>query len=544
MKFNFLLKTLFLSLTILFVVSCDRDFNEIGSGLVDEEHFTSKIEEFPIVATNQATGPVQTNNLPVNSLGYLDNSGFGTTTSSFVTQLQLGTVNPTFYDVNAITIDSVYMYVPYFSHVVTSATTDTGLNTYALDSVIGTSDIKLSIYRSGYYLRNEDESTAFATSQKYFSNQQPEIDAAKSQPIFEENDFVFDKTERLIMKNIGTSSEAIKERLAPGIFEVFGEPIKNYFLDNIIKAPTASLINNNAFKQYFRGLYFKAENSGAGGAMARLNFAKGKIVIIYKCNTSLTDLTKVRKELVLNMTGNNVNFFQNSYIAPTNDDRIHLKGGEGNMAVISLFGGVANNASTELMKMREQKWLINEASITFNIEDDVNSIQPNRIYLYDFQNRRPLIDYYYDTSTSSNTKYNKSSFGGILLKADGTVAKVGERGTKYKFRITNYLRNLVKNGLNGSLYRKGVDSTNVKLGLVVTEAITNPSTAYINNPLFVYDAFNYTDGTTILGKQNKFIPAMSVVNPLGVKLYGANIPSTDPDFEKRMRLEIKYSKPN
>lgn len=540
MKSNFLFKSLFLIFAIVLVVSCDKDFNEIGSDLVGDKNFEGYTEYSEVEVLNQVTGPVQTNDLPINSLGYLKNTTFGNTTSSFVTQLELGTEAPEFYDVNAVTIDSIYLHVPYFSHITTTSSSDTVENIYALDSVIGTSQIKLDIYRSGYYLRDFEESTGFVETQKYYSNQQPEIDLVKGDLLFEKNNFTFDSNERLLIKSNGN----LKERLAPGIYCDFDATMKTYFLNNIIKAPKASLINNNAFKQYFRGLYFKAENAAAGtGAMARVNFAKGKIVIVYHCNTSLTDFTKVRKELVLNMKGKTVNFFQNdSYTQPVNNDKIELKGGEGSMAVLKLFNGERNNLSSELKKMRDENWLINEASITFNIDEtDVSSIQPKRIYLYDLQNKRPIIDYYYDSSTATNSKYNKYVYGGILVKDNGYLPTSSERGTKYKIRITNYLRSLVKNGLNDNPYRKNIDSTNVKLGLVVTEAITNPSNAYLKN-VFSFTGFDYLTGNNKL-IDNKHIPVMSVVNPLGVRLHGGSNSTTSPN-DKKIKLEIKYTKPN
>jgi hypothetical protein len=36
---------------------------------------------------------------------------------------------------------------------------------------------------------------------------------------------------------------------------------------------------------------------------------------------------------------------------------------------------------------------------------------------------------------------------------------------------------------------------------------------------------------------------MSVVNPLGTILYGSNLPVTDPNYDKRLKLEIFYTKP-
>ena len=94
------MKSIFLKITLLLATffaftSCDKDFNSLGSDLVDDTHFDlEKYDGATVVAYSKATGPVQSNNLSVNSLGIYKNPVFGTTTSHFVTQIELGTTNP------------------------------------------------------------------------------------------------------------------------------------------------------------------------------------------------------------------------------------------------------------------------------------------------------------------------------------------------------------------------------------------------------------------------------------------------------------------
>jgi hypothetical protein len=61
--------------------------------------------------------------------------------------------------------------------------------------------------------------------------------------------------------------------------------------------------------------------------------------------------------------------------------------------------------------------LINEANLVFHVDGDAltNGFVANRIYLYDFQNNRPIFDYVTD-AVGSNSKNGKTSFGGILTK--------------------------------------------------------------------------------------------------------------------------------
>ena len=115
--------------------------------------------------------------------------------------------------------------------------------------------------------------------------------------------------------------------------------------------------------------------------------------------------------------------------------------------------------------MRANGWLINEANLTF-YEDKAkmtNAVQPERIFLFDLTNKKTLVDYTFDNTTNSaKPKRSKTTFGGIIEKE--TVAE-GNR-TKYKVRITNYVRSLVMK-----------DSTNVRLGLSITENINDVTMA-------------------------------------------------------------------
>lgn len=543
MKFNFLFKTFIIGLSILFFASCDKDFNELGSEIVGNNNYSLNKEAIDVVAYNQNIGVYRTSNLPINSLGTYTNPIFGKTTANFVTQVQLVTNSPKFYrTASNIIIDSVYLYVPYFSSVESTDATS-GDTTYKLskDSIFGDKEIDLKVYESNYYLRDNDPATGFQQPQYYYNNQQNEIEATLdlSAPLNIDNrniqdstatpdnsqnsKFVFSNKQIKLYKNIGTPNVAIKERLAPGMLLSLN---KGFFRQKIFNAPTGVLFNNNAFVNYFRGLYFKVNNATSSvnqGSLAKLNFANGYIRIIYRDNTSDTDTALVRRILDIKLGGNTVNLINNDWSNPVTspnttfgDDKLYLKGMGGSMTVIDLFAGTAGAA--KLQDIKDKNWLVNEANLTFTIDKDAlittsgPAPEPNRIYLYDLNNKRPLIDYFADLTTANSSKYNKFIYGGIIQK------DASDRGTTYKIKITNHIRNLILK-----------DSTNVKLGLVVTESINNPSNVNLFTPFA-------NDGVT-----TKFVPAMSVVNPLGTILFGSN-PSVP--LQKRLKLEVYYTKPD
>lgn len=561
MRNNSIIKIFFLAITVVFFTSCDKDFNTLGGDLIGDEHFGLVHDSINVLSYNQNIGPVQSNNLPVNPLGIYEDETFGTIEASFVTQLVLASVNPTIG--NNVEIDSVTLSIPYFSHIESTNAT-TGNSTYVLDSIYGSADenkraIKLSVYENGYFMRDLDPVTGFLESQKYYTNQGSDFDALKggirlNDGVVAQNDaFFFDKSE---IKNTTTTTTDGKEvktttKTAPAMRLALN---KTYFKTKIIDAAASGkLITNDVFKNYFRGLYFKVEKSGASpGQLAMMNFKAGTVTINYKEDLVTTvngqsTTTRVAKSIVLNMTGNTVSLVKNTKktvyedAITTNvnktagDSRLYVKGGEGAMSVLELFdktdvlgydasgnvSNVPNNIPDELDELRridpltKRAKMINEASLVFHVDKAAMGTTkiPNRIYLYDLSNSTVLLDYLYDSSTGTNAKNGQLIFGGQLQKnTDGEYY--------YKFRITEHIRNLVKN----------LSSKNVKLGVVVTEDIRNTTM----NALF--SKFTLNDQNEIFK-----IPQASVLNPLGVVLYGgaASVPDA-----KRLKLKIYYTKPN
>lgn len=515
---NFFKKILLVS-CVVFLYSCDKDYNSIGGDLIGENHFDFAKYTSNVVAYNQKIGPIQSNNLNVNALGIYDNPAFGTTTANFATQVVLESVNPTI-GKNPV-IESVVLTIPYFS---TLKSTDTnGDGTYQLDSIQGPLDgkIKLSVYESGFFMRDLDPAGSFKEAQKYYTNQNVDFDNVKvgnrlnnSTSIAQNDAFFFSAAE--FKTTTTTDGKDVITRVAP---EMRLDLNTTFFKTKIIDATASGkLVTNDVFKEYFRGLYFKVEKSGSSPSnMALLDFKKGKITIKFKEDTSDTDATRVEKSIVLNLTGNTVSLLEQSNTntayanatTPANinttlgDEKLFLKGGEGSMAILEIFKG------DEIKTIRESGWLINEANLVFHLDATTlgSAAKPNRIYLYDLNNNRPIVDYS-DGTAGTNEKNGKLVFGGILNK-DKTDDNT------YKVRITNHVRNLIKNA----------DSTNVKLGVVITEDINIINSNKLR-----------TVNSTI-----SQAPRASVMSPLGTILYGSTATVAD---DRRLKLEIYYTKPN
>ncbi|MGL5111222.1 MAG: DUF4270 domain-containing protein [Flavobacterium sp.] len=528
-------KKLFVFCVFFALCSCDKEYNIVGEDLIGDNNFDLGKYYSPVKAYSQKTGPVQSNNLPINALGFYTNPAFGSTEASFVTQVALSAVNPTI-GANPV-MDSVVVTIPYFS-TAKKADNATGKTTYELDSIYGKAKakFKLSVYESGYFIRDLDPTTNFKDRQPYFSNQKSEFDVLKigtrlnNSADTKENDaFYFDDSE---------ITESTTDEETKKVTNVKSKPAmrlklsNDFFLNKILKAPAGKLTTNDALKNYFRGLYFKVEKNGADESLALIEFSAGTIKLYYKEDLSsttggTTTVKRVNKILDLAMTGNTVNFFQQSNLTAgyttaitspntsQGDSKLYLKGGEGSVAVVELFGADADNngIADELEKIRTNGWLINEANLVFHIDAPAMaaSVEPNRIFVYDLTNETAVLDYLTDFTTNQlQRKKDKFIFDGILQKE----AVTDGRGTTYKVRITNQIKNLIK-------YK---DSTNVKLGVVVTEDINIGTFSKLLTP----NTFS------------SFVPTASVLNPLGTVLYGGH-PAVPED--KRLRLEIIYTKP-
>jgi len=543
---NSFFKPLLLLVSFLLFASCDKEYNEIGDALIGENHFNLGKYISNVVAYNEKITPIQSENLAVNALGIYESPTFGKTTANFATQLILVSVNPKI-GTNPV-IDNVYIDVPYFVDATKTKPITAGGNTYELDSIYGkpNAKIKLSIFESGLYMRDLDPVGGFQDAQKYFSNQNTDFDNLKvgtrlndDADKAQNDEFFYNPVQRILT----TTDAAGKESNVYSVPTMRLKLNSAFFNSKIIQAPSGKLATNDVFKEYFRGLYFKVEQSGTDpGSLAMMNFAKGTITINYKEDLSTTvgtvvTVTRVEKSIVLNLSGKTVSLLEKSnpnsvYETAVNspdrvlgDDKLYLKGGEGSLAVLKLFGpdlfgadgttGSPNGVADELDIIRKSGWLINEANLVFNIDAAAmtNSYEPERIYLYDFNNSRPVMDYYLDGSSSAIFKKSKLIFDGNINK-DAT----SKRGLTYKIRITNHIRNLIKNA----------DAKNVNLGIVVTEDVT-------------------IDNSNKLRTANAFLlqaPKASVMNPLGTILYGGKSTSINPLEDKRLKLEIYYTKPN
>ena len=409
-----------------------------------------------------------------------------------------------------------------------------GRTLYELDSLIGNPEatFKLKVSELDYFLRPYDPDSNFEKFQKYYSNNTlPENFSGytlfDSEIKIDSNELVFYNEDDPETEE-DDESEVVKERLSPRIrVDLDHDFFQTKFLD-IEGSQEISNLDN--FKLYFKGLVLEAYDFSDPLLMI-LNFNEAEIKVVYeyqKYNKQDTPddpsddtVDTEEADFLFKLNGIKLNSFKHdaypgyvySAIADTitNPERVYLKGGQGIMAEIELFKD--DNGVDVLEEIRSKEWLVNEANISIYIDKEMLSssggiIEPSRLYLYDLVNKAPIIDYFVDNSAGQKSYQNKVIHGGIIELDDD------KNGLMYKIRISEHIKNVVRK-----------DSTNVKLGLVVSSDISNTINIEVKDSEYM-----------------SFTPVSSAINPLGTVLIGPS-PSAE-NFEKRMKLNLFYTEVN
>lgn len=539
---SFIIKVVSFLCITLFISACQEDYAEIGTDIINDQIINIQNQTYPIRTYNKRVLPFQSNTLPGHLIGHYFDPNFGSTTAHFLGQLTPGIFEPTFGD-NTV-LDSVVLTIPYFSKIEDE--------TYSIDSLYGNGPIKLSIYKNDFFLRNFDPASDLDESQLYFSNgsmgnsESLNFNQLEGQLLYTNEEFIPSNQEIILVTRDDDGEILTSETLSPSLRIKLENNLPESFWETLIfeKEGSEELSSANNFYNYFRGLYFKAEQVNAeSGSIFQMNFnsndAHLKLYYTYETTSVTTNETTERQGVYdMRFGGNRTALFENSFndvvqqsINNSNvndgDSQLFLKGTEGSMAIIELFSEDENGNNFEdfITEFREIinegeaneeriiKRLVNEAYLEFYIDDNAlfpETDLPNRIYIYDLENDVPLIDYLQDPTVDPSSSDSKFYH---LAPLSFETDENGNESGKYKIRLTEHINNLIVN-----------DLTNLTLGLCIASNVSLTNT----QKLLTYDE-------TVKG-----IPATSILSPKGIVLHGNN---TDNSL-KKPKFKIYYSQPN
>tara|TARA_B100000401_G_scaffold405782_1_gene320870 strand:- start:4028 stop:5662 length:1635 start_codon:yes stop_codon:yes gene_type:complete len=543
MWFNF---TKIIFLTVL-LFSCEKEFASFESEVINSENainFSTSTVEYGLTTRSEMVNPVQTNNLPSFLLGSYKHPQYGRSNSSFVGQMVPAEYNHDFGD--NVVLDSVILTIPYYSRGV--ETSEEGDITYEIDSVYGNSPVKISVFKNNFFFRSFDPFSNFDTSQSYFSNGSLSLEEIinigqlEGDLLFEIDEFT-PSAEQINLTALDTLGNSyVSQRLAPALRFKLNNPNDNFWETIFFENEGNQVLTNEPnFKEFFRGLYIKAESNSDGSVML-LNFASSnsKLTIHYTSDNTNVDDTDTgstdnietnQHEYVMNFSGNLVNLFENETLIDVDlmdqtsgNENIYVRGGEGIISTLDLFSGTITENGEEIDEFDHFKEffydeisdepirIINEAYIEFFVNQNFsNQDEPERIYIYNYEQNSALIDYFLDQSVSSQTINAKINHLEPLIR---DTLSDDNKGVKYKIRITEHLNNLILR-----------DSANAKLGLGVISDV-----ASVQN-------FKILDG---FDSENKKLASGVILSPKGTILHG----NLSLNLEKRPKIKIYYTDPD
>ena len=436
------------------VIACEKDFEEIGVGIVDNNLFNTKDAVFEVSSYNINVERSRVDNLPVYNIGILNDVNFGYLNSSFVSQLSSFPV-PNF-GLNPI-IDKVVLDIPYFATRDTVDYSD-GKPKFVLDSIFGDLDEEytIKVHRLATFLNTLDPINPTLVK-KYYSDEDYssayELYSDSFRP--DENDTVLYVERKFLDDDINTvdAIDTIKKDLVnPSIkFVLDKDEIENIFINN---ASASDFSSSENFNKYFRGLWI--EPQGTNGSLMTLLMSDA-LFSIYYTNDELTDENGVSdlngdgdmddvdvpvrtaQSLDLPLSGIRASNYNRTYTGSTiedylinpdminGEDKLFIQGSAGSLAEIELFKGVDSDSLTAI---RNENWLINGAILDIYVDDISNNNIPNQLYLYNADENSIILD--------AITEAVASGIAGFLqYNDDGTPLK-------YQFRITDYISEVLR----------------------------------------------------------------------------------------------------
>jgi hypothetical protein len=575
--------------------------------ILDQQFQDLKSETFPVFTYQESLDKVQTNNLFNVHLGVFNDNIFGQTKSSFISQLNVFSLqnfgdftqaeetegSPT--DIRVINeqeeLTAVYLDLPFFTNTNDSdndgvidiydvdpedplsdsdndgvsdiielqvgtnplssdsdndgildlndtdnATYNVESQVYEIDSIFGNrnAEFDLKVYELTYYLSSLDPANNFESLKEYFSDDDFYKSGNYGKTLHEDRvSLNFEEIPVLFTEDDPNTDP--DELTQVNYFETprIRIPLdKDFFQKMIINLEGSDqLVNQANFNNYFKGLIVRAENFSDDLYMM-LDILNARVILEYNYNYYNTNGTpdvsddvieKRNKSNIIPLGGVTINLYDHAnydqkILAEVNSssknipsEKIYLNGSKF-ISKLKLFSN-DNTVSSELSSFKSKDVLINEASLTLYLDDDVlpssYKFLPERLYIYSYNNGEPLEDYLKDYSVDlSPTAVNsdKFRFGGLLQYDSSNTP------TSYKFNITNHVSNIVRH-----------DSLNIDLGLTTSSNINDMTmrNGYLPN------------------MKRIVLPSSSISLPFPVSLFGS---STDQsNLSKRIKIEVLYT---
>ncbi len=489
-----------IALFITSLMSCEDDYTEVGSSIINNTKFDIKEQSFDVSLTEKDLKAVQTDNisLPVSEylLGIYKSDTYKDIKASIVSQLVMPTnLKNTSTKDSTYILDKVLIKIPY-------QVTAGDNKTLKLASVLGNTAVetKLKVLLNETYLYklnpNDVKNNEVYYSDKTYNEGEnlTEGEEFKFTPKATDIAYTYEST-KVENGNIKQTQDTLKLKSGKPFLAIplDTQKMKTLFWEKFTKDEFKS---KEAFENYCKGLIIKTvSNDGSLLSFDFDKFGKPSLEFCYTiiCKDKGINKSSIKGHYSFPFGAITTNIYEMSPVKPAPNNSITIQGTAGSIGEVKLF------TDEQLQQLRSKNILINDAVLSFYVNEstvkDVNLL-PKRLLLFEeAQDNNP------NGVHISDAYMTPLLYGGLLEHTEN-------KPLKYTFRITNYLTKLISDK----------NEKNKNLNLKVFNTFTDAS---IKDKKIL---------DTIVRTYNS--------NPKGVTLYNGELSNKG----KRVELKIYYTK--
>ncbi|MBS9773970.1 MAG: DUF4270 family protein [Tenacibaculum sp.] len=463
------------AISILFssIVSCEKDFTDVGSTIIDNDKFATKTEVFDVNITQKNVDYVRSGNTEIGDLGaYLlgvyKKENAKTIEASIVSQLIVPSSVKNAeklakgQTLTRSNLDAVILKIPV-------PATFTSNSDYKIDNVLGNIKEKfnINVYENKTYLyslnpKDPSKKKVYLSNEEYEKGEKLNVKSVINFSNSIHTKFLYDRTLNGGKTEKDTLKVKINKRNNPFIaIELDKNKLKEIIFNKYNKTELSS---QEKFNDYFKGIL--VEVTGNKGALIPLNFSskglpKPSVDFIYTNTIKEAGKTKdIKKTDVFYLGGVTNSIYKMSGEAKSTTNNIVLQGTAGYEASIKIL--------PNLEELRKKDIIINNAILSFDVNTSaVDSTKtPNKLFLY--KNVKN------GNNTVPTLLKNSGNFGGTLTLKDN-------KPNNYTFNVLEHISDIIKGKENNTELILKVYNPTYGLDEIVKNYNWNPKSVNLLN---------------------------------------------------------------
>lgn len=399
-KIHFKYQTIALALLLMAAITaCEDPNNDLGMELLPSDDLISTknlVEKNSISSFTYREDSIKTDEGRKSLLGSFYDPAFGKTDINFAAQFRLQTFPD--YGTNTV-VDSVKLYL-YYRKMYGDTVTPQKFSVYEMETPL---DIDADY------------------------NQNVDLKGMASTQLLGEREY--------------TPSIELDSASADTFYQLITIPLDNSLGEKLVNADSLQMANNDAFLEYFNGLYIESEQqTSEGGSILSLeaassdNFQGSALVVYYDNdeNQSEEEPDTLLNPYVITKFSARVNSIAHDYTGTPFESNLNTDAGEDSLIYVQATGGLKSKIYIDNLSLWRDSvnTAINKAELVFQVDtvaSDVENYPPPSQLLF------TVVDENGDEFLPIDYSFSSSFYGGSLDEDDYT----------YRFNITQHLQQII-----------------------------------------------------------------------------------------------------